>query len=645
MKKLSIDIETYSDIDLIRCGVYRYVDSAAFEILLFAYSADDGDVDVIDLAKGEKLTEEIKAALTSQEVVKTAYNAQFERVCLSKYLGVTLDPASWYCTAVQAAELSLPASLADVGAVLGLSRQKMTEGRRLIQYFCVPCRPCAANGERTRNLPEHAPDKWKLFKEYCKRDVEVERDIANRLRKYPISESEHDLYILDQRINDRGVSADIQLAKAAVDMSMKHSAAAKKRARKLTGLENPNSVSQLRRWLSENGVEVDNLSKETVQELINTTKGKINEMLKLRRLMSKTSVTKYNAVLRAVCSDGRVRGLLRFYGANRTGRWSGNILQPQNLPKNNMADLDTARWIVRSGDYELLNMLYNDIPTVLSELIRTVLISKENNRFIVADFSAIEARVLSWLAGEEWRINTFKNGGDIYCASASQMFKVPVEKHGINSHLRQKGKQAELGCGYGGGVGALVNVGTVKLGIPESELPGMVRSWREANPNIVRFWYDVDRAAKKAVKDRTTVTLRDIQFIYESGVLFIKLPGGRRLSYAKPQMGINKFGSPSITYMGIGQSKKWERLETFGGKLVENITQAIARDLLANAMINVTGAGYSIVFHVHDEIIAEMPEGQGSVGEMCQLMSNAPAWADGLPLAADGYTCKHYRKD
>lgn len=645
MKKLSIDIETFSDIDLIKCGVYKYADSPAFEILLFAYSIDNGEIHIIDLVNGEELPEEIAEAIKSDTVIKTAFNAQFERVCLSKHLGILLDSSSWYCTAVQAAELSLPSSLADVGAALGLERQKMTEGKELIKYFCVPCKPTKSNGGRTRNMPWDAPDKWALFKEYCKRDVDVERQIAKKLEMYLISESEHRLYVLDQRINDRGVLVDLELARQAVKLNSIQTAVATEQAYTLTGLENPNSVAQLKAWLIENGVEIDSLSKKAVAALADETDGDIQEMLHLRLLMSKTSVKKYEAVMRSVCRDNRVRGMMRFCGASRTGRWSGNILQPQNLPQNHLPDLTLARDIVKDGDFEMLDMTFGNVPNVLSELIRTVLIPKPNHRFIVADFSAIEARVLSWLAGEQWRLDTFRNGGDIYCASASQMFRVPVEKHGVNGHLRQKGKISELACGYGGSVGALKNMGAVEMGVLEDELQGLINDWRNANPHIVKLWTEVGNAAMKAIKEKTIVSLGKLVFMYERGILFIRLPSGRRLSYIKPRIGTNRFGGDSITYMGVGASKKWERLETFGGKLVENIVQAIARDLLSSAMMNVASVGYDIVFHVHDEIIAEAPDGQGSVDEMCKLMSINPDWADGIPLSADGYECEYYRKD
>lgn len=645
MKKLSIDIETFSDIDLIKCGVYKYADSPAFEILLFAYSIDDGEIHIVDLVSGEELPEEITEAIKSDTVIKTAFNAQFERVCLSKHLGILLDPSSWYCTAVQAVQLSLPSSLADVGAALGLERQKMTEGKELIKYFCVPCKPTKSNGGRTRNMPKEAPEKWALFKEYCKRDVDVERQIAKKLDMYPISESEHRLYVLDQRINDRGVLVDLSLAQQAIKINSIQTAVATEQAYTLTGLENPNSVAQLKAWLIENGVEIDSLSKKAVAALADETDGDIQEMLHLRLLMSKTSVKKYEAVMRSVCKDNRVRGMMRFCGASRTGRWSGNILQPQNLPQNHLPDLTLARDIVKDGDFEMLDMTFGNVPNVLSELIRTVLIPKQNHRFIVADFSAIEARVLSWLAGEQWRLDTFRNGGDIYCASASQMFRVPVEKHGVNGHLRQKGKISELACGYGGSVGALKNMGAVEMGVPEDELQGLINDWRNANPHIVKLWTEVGNTAMKAIKEKTIVSLGKLVFMYERGILFIRLPSGRRLSYIKPRIGTNRFGGDSITYMGVSASKKWERLETFGGKLVENIVQAIARDLLASAMMNVANAGYDIVFHVHDEIIAEVPDGQGSVDEMCMLMSINPDWADGIPLSADGYECEYYRKD
>ena len=649
MKKLSCDIETFSDVDLIRCGVYKYADSPNFEMLLFAYAVDDGDVHIIDIAGGEELPEEIIQAIKSDTVVKTAYNAQFERVCLSRYLklpeGEYLNPQSWYCTAVQAAELALPLSLADVGSVLGLERQKMTEGKELIKYFCVPCKPTKSNGNRTRNRPCHDINKWETFKKYCMRDVDVERQIADKLKMYPISDEEHRLYVLDQIINDRGVLVDSELAEQAVKLNSIQTAVAVEQAYMITGLENPNSVTQLKQWLKENGVEIESLSKKAVKSLADETDGDVSEMLKLRLLMAKTSVKKYEAVIRSVCSDNRVHGMMRFCGANRTGRWSGNILQPQNLPQNHLPDLTLARDIVKDGDFEMLDMMFGNVPNVLSELIRTVLIPKPNHRFIVADFSAIEARVLAWIAGEQWRIDTFKNGGDIYCASASKMFKVPVEKHGVNGELRQKGKISELACGYGGSVGALKNMGAVEMGVQENELQGLINDWRNANPHIVRFWYEVGNAAMKAIKEKTTVPLGKLVFAYERGILFIRLPSGRRLSYIKPRIGTNRFGGDSITYMGINSAKKWDRLETFGGKLTENIVQGTARDLLANALINAANAGYDTVFHVHDEIICEVPNGYGSVDELCRLMCIKPDWADGLPLNADGFECEYYKKE
>ena len=649
MKKLSCDIETFSDVDLIRCGVYKYADSPNFEMLLFAYAVDDGDVHIIDIAGGEELPEKIIQAIKSDTVVKTAYNAQFERVCLSRYLklpdGEYLNPQSWYCTAVQAAELALPLSLADVGSVLGLERQKMTEGKELIKYFCVPCKPTKSNGNCTRNRPCHDINKWETFKKYCMRDVDVERQIADKLKMYPISDEEHRLYVLDQIINDRGVLVDSELAEQAVKLNSIQTAVAVEQAYMITGLENPNSVTQLKQWLKEKGVEIESLSKKSVKSLADETDGDVSEMLKLRLLMAKTSVKKYEAVIRSVCSDNRVHGMMRFCGANRTGRWSGNILQPQNLPQNHLPDLTLARDIVKDGDFEMLDMMFGNVPNVLSELIRTVLIPKPNHRFIVADFSAIEARVLAWIAGEQWRIDTFKNGGDIYCASASKMFKVPVEKHGVNGELRQKGKISELACGYGGSVGALKNMGAVEMGVQENELQGLINDWRNANPHIVRFWYEVGNAAMKAIKEKTTVPLGKLVFAYERGVLFIRLPSGRRLSYIKPRIGTNRFGGDSITYMGINSAKKWDRLETFGGKLTENIVQGTARDLLANALINAANAGYDTVFHVHDEIICEVPNGYGSVDELCKLMCIKPEWADGLPLNADGFECEYYKKE
>lgn len=649
MKKLSCDIETFSDVDLIRCGVYKYADSPNFEMLLFAYAVDDGDVHIIDIAGGEELPEEIIQVIKSDTVVKTAYNAQFERVCLSRYLklpeGEYLNPQSWYCTAVQAAELALPLSLADVGSVLGLERQKMTEGKELIKYFCVPCKPTKSNGNRTRNRPCHDINKWETFKKYCMRDVDVERQIADKLKMYPISDEEHRLYVLDQIINDRGVLVDCELAKQAVKLNSIQSAVAVEQAYMITGRENPNSVTQLKQWLKENGVEIESMSKKAVKSLADETDGDVSKMLKLRLLMAKTSVKKYEAVIRSVCSDNRVHGMMRFCGANRTGRWSGNILQPQNLPQNHLPDLTLARDIVKDGDFEMLDMMFGNVPNVLSELIRTVLIPKPNHRFIVADFSAIEARVLAWIAGEQWRIDTFKNGGDIYCASASKMFKVPVEKNGVNGELRQKGKISELACGYGGSVGALKNMGAVEMGVQENELQGLINDWRNANPHIVRFWYEVGNAAMKAIKEKTTVPLGKLVFAYERGILFIRLPSGRRLSYIKPRIGTNRFGGDSITYMGINSAKKWDRLETFGGKLTENIVQGTARDLLANALINAANAGYDTVFHVHDEIICEVPNGYGSVDELCRLMCIKPEWADGLPLNADGFECEYYKKE
>lgn len=649
MKKLSCDIETFSDVDLIRCGVYKYADSPNFEMLLFAYAVDDGDVHIIDIAGGEELPEKIIQAIKSDTVVKTAYNAQFERVCLSRYLklpdGEYLNPQSWYCTAVQAAELALPLSLADVGSVLGLERQKMTEGKELIKYFCVPCKPTKSNGNCTRNRPCHDINKWETFKKYCMRDVDVERQIADKLKMYPISDEEHRLYVLDQIINDRGVLVDCELAKQAVKLNSIQSAVAVEQAYMITGLENPNSVTQLKQWLKENGVEIESMSKKAVKSLADETDGDVSKMLKLRLLMAKTSVKKYEAVIRSVCSDNRVHGMMRFCGANRTGRWSGNILQPQNLPQNHLPDLTLARDIVKDGDFEMLDMMFGNVPNVLSELIRTVLIPKPNHRFIVADFSAIEARVLAWIAGEQWRIDTFKNGGDIYCASASKMFKVPVEKNGVNGELRQKGKISELACGYGGSVGALKNMGAVEMGVQENELQGLINDWRNANPHIVRFWYEVGNAAMKAIKEKTTVPLGKLVFAYERGILFIRLPSGRRLSYIKPRIGTNRFGGDSITYMGINSAKKWDRLETFGGKLTENIVQGTARDLLANALINAANAGYDTVFHVHDEIICEVPNGYGSVDELCRLMCIKPEWADGLPLNADGFECEYYKKE
>lgn len=641
---LEMDIETYSDVDLIKCGVYAYADSPAFEALLFAYSFDGGETRMIDIAQGEELPGEVADAIFDDSVVKTAFNANFERTCLSKHFGRYIPPDSWHCSAVQAAMLALPRSLEDVGAVLGLDEQKMKEGKELIRYFCVPCKPTKANGGRRRNLPCHAPEKWELFKAYCMRDVDVEKSIRRKLYKFPVTESEMELYRLDQRINDRGVLVDMGLVRQAVKCERLHKEVVTKRAYELTGLENPNSVAQLKGWLVENGMEAESLSKKAVAEMIKESDGEVEELLRLRLLMAKTSVKKYEAMERSVCSDGRVHGLLQFYGANRTGRWAGRLVQVQNLPQNHLPDLELARSLVKEGRFEDVEMFYDSTPKVLSELIRTAFVPKEGCRFVVADFSAIEARVLAWLAGEQWRLDVFSSHGKIYEASASAMFHVPIEEVTKGSPLRQKGKIAELGLGYGGAAGALVSMGALDMGLSEDELPSLVATWRRANPHITQFWWDVDEAAVEAVTKRTRTRAGRIMFEYRSGILFVMLPSGRKLAYVKPRMVVNKFGRDGLTYEGISENKKWSRIETYGPKLVENIVQGTARDLLAEAMLRVERKGYPIVMHCHDEIIAEVPEGSGSVEEMCEVMAVQPAWADGLPLRADGYECPFYQK-
>ncbi len=641
---LAADIESFSDVDLVKCGVYAYADSPAFEILLFAYSFDGGETQIIDLAQGEKFPAEVEEAIFDVSVTKTAYNANFERTCLSKYFGRYIPPESWHCSAVQAAMLALPRSLEDVGRVLGLDEQKMKEGKELIRYFCVPCKPTKANGGRTRNLPCHAPEKWELFKTYCKRDVDVEKSIRRKLHNFPIPESEMELYRLDQRINDRGVLVDMGLVEQAIACERLHKEVVTKRAYELTGLENPNSVAQLKGWLGDMGMEAESLSKKAVAEMIAETDGEVEELLRLRLLMAKTSVKKYEAMERSVCSDGRVHGMLMFCGANRTARWSGKIVQIQNLPKNYLPDLELARDLVKQGRFEDIELLYDSTPNVLSELIRTAFIPKPGCRFVVADFSAIEARVLAWLSGEQWRLDVFTSHGKIYEASASSMFHVPMEEITKTSPLRQKGKLAELGLGFGGAAGALISMGALDMGLTEEELPPLVAAWRKANPHITQFWWDVDAAAIKAVREKQKTKVGKIIFEYKSGILFITLPSGRKLSYVKPRMAVNKFGRDGLTYEGISENKKWSRIETYGPKLVENIVQGTARDLLAEAMLRVEEKGYPIVMHCHDEIIAEMPEGTGSVDEMCEVMAVQPEWAEGLPLRADGYQCSFYQK-
>ncbi|MEA5064710.1 MAG: DNA polymerase [Eubacteriales bacterium] len=645
MPVLAIDIETYSEVDLTKSGVYAYADSDSFEILLFAYAFDEEPTTVVDLKCGERLPQRVLDALTDPVVTKTAFNAAFERTCLSRYLGVFLSPLSWQCTAVQSAMLALPLSLEGVGEVLDIERKKLKEGADLVRYFSFPCKPAKANGERRRNLPEHDPEKWRRFKAYCIRDVEAEREIRQKLRGYPIPKDEQALYLLDQEINDRGIMVDPVLVDHAVECDLLYKAHTARRAYELTGLKNPNSVAQVRDWLSDQGVETESLDKKAVKSLLPDTDGEVLEMLKLRLLMAKTSVKKYEAIRRSVCSDGRVHGLLQFYGANRTGRWAGRLVQVQNLPQNHIPDLALARQLVRGGRFQDVEVLYESTPTVLSELIRTAFVPKPGCRFIVGDFSAIEARVIAWLSGEQWRLDVFEQGGDIYCASASQMFGLPVEKHGINGHLRQKGKIAELALGYGGSVGALTAMGALEMGLTEEELPALVTQWRSANPHITKLWWDVDAAALTAFKEKTTTHVGNITFQFQSGMLFITLPSGRRLCYIKPRLQENRFGRQGLTYEGVGESKKWQRIETYGPKLTENIVQATARDLLALAMLRLRDAGFEIVMHVHDEAVLEVPLGESSAQEVCRIMAVASDWASGLPLQADGFECEFYQKD
>lgn len=769
MKTLSCDTESFCSVNLAKSGVFRYAEGEDFEILLFGYSADGGPVHVVDLASGEQLPADIVAALTDPSVTKWAYNAQFERVCLTRFLGLPtgeyLDPSSWRCTMVWAATLGLPLSLEGVGAVLGLKKQKLKEGKDLIRFFCQPCAPTNSNGQRLRNLPEHAPEKWALFKAYNRRDVETELAIQARLAKFPVPDSLWEEYVLDQQINDRGIALDMTLVRQAIRCDEQFKQAHLDIAREVTGLENPNSPTQLKAWLAEQGVEADSLSKAAVLTLLEKAEGSVELALSLRQDLAKSSVKKYAAMENVVCRDGRARGLLQFYGANRSGRYAGRLIQVQNLPVNRLPDLEVARQLIYEGQFETAEMLYESVPIVLSELIRTAFIPRPGHRFFVADFSAIEARVIAWMAGEQWRLDVFKNGGDIYCASASQMFHVSVEKHGVNGHLRQKGKIAELACiaegslvltdsglvpiervesgmrlwdgdawvahdgvvyngikkvieyqglratpdhlvwiegrsqpvpfgsaasngarlvrfgetgermmplqgltkiydirnagprhrftvsgrlvhncGYGGGVGALKAMGAVEMGVPESELPDLIQQWRTANPNIVKLWRAVDTAVKTCVKQHTATVTHGIQFVYRSGILFITLPSGRKLAYVKPRIGENRFGGESVTYEGVTSMKKWDRIESFAGKFVENIVQATARDLLAKAMLRLDAAGYRIVMHVHDEVVVEAPVGS-SLENICTIMGQVPAWADGMLMRADGFVCDFYKKE
>lgn len=660
MKTLSIDIETYSSVDLAKCGVYKYTEAPDFDILLFGYSADGGPVRVIDLACGERIPAEIIAALTNDKVEKWAFNAQFERVCLSRWLrdhgnfdntgysipedtvGNYLDPHGWKCTMIWSAYMGLPLSLEGVGSVLGLGKQKLNEGRELIKYFCQPCAPTKSNGGRARNLPINAPDKWAAFKRYNIRDVEVEMSIQEKLDKFPVPEAVWEQYLLDQEINDRGVALDMELVDQAIAMDTRSRAELTSTMKKLTALENPNSVQQMKQWLSDNGLEVDSLGKKEVDKMLKTAPPELQEVLLLRQQLAKSSVRKYQAMEKAVCADGRARGMFQFYGANRTGRWAGRLIQMQNLPQNHLPDLAEARDLVRSGDFDGVKLLYEDVPDALSQLIRTAFIPKNGYKFIVSDFSAIEARVLAWLAHESWRQEVFENGGDIYCASASRMFKVPVEKHGVNGHLRQKGKIAELALGYGGSVGALKAMGALEMGLSEDELQPLVTAWRNANQNIVNFWWNIDRVAMSAVKYHMDSEVCGIKFCYQSGMLFIMLPSGRRLSYVKPKLGTNQFGSECITYEGVGGTKKWERLDTYGPKLVENIVQAISRDILCYAMRTLSHC--FITMHIHDELVIEASP-QDDLKNLCEQMGRTPPWANGLKLLADGYETMFYKKD
>lgn len=660
IQTLSIDIESYSDVDLQKCGVYKYVQSPNFEILLFGVSVNGGEVIVYDLAQREELPLDIIMALTDDAVTKWAFNAAFERVCLSVWLqrnypqcfssysihedtvGDYLDPASWKCSMIWSAYMGLPLSLAGTGAVLGLEEQKLKEGKDLIRYFCVPCKPTKVNGGRTRNLPEHDMEKWSLFKFYNKRDVEVEMSIQDRLKKYPVPDFVWEEYHLDQEINDRGIALNMDVVENAIAFDAKSKAELAEKMRELTDLDNPNSVVQMKQWLADNGLEMDSLGKKEVAQAVKTAPKELEEVLLLRQQLSKSSVRKYQAMQNAVCEDSRARGMFQFYGANRSGRWAGRMIQLQNLPQNHMPDLEQARGLVESGNYDAMELLYDDIPDTLSQLIRTAFVPRAGMKFVVADFSAIEARVLSYLAKESWRSEVFQNNGDIYCASASAMFGVPVEKHGVNGHLRQKGKIAELALGYGGSVGALKAMGALDMGLEEEELQPLVDSWRAANPNIVRFWWDVDRCVKDTVKNRVTTETHGIRFFCQSGMLFIQLPSGRRLSYVKPRMGENRFGGEAVTYEGVGGTKKWERIESYGSKFVENIVQAISRDILAYSMRTLSHC--FICGHVHDELIIECSMGV-SLDAVCEQMSRTPPWISGLLLRADGYECSFYKKD
>lgn len=658
--ELAIDIETFSDIDLSKCGVYRYVESSLFEILLFAYSINGGEVNVVDIAKGDKIPEEILNALSDENVVKWAFNSQFERICLSEYLRRNyhnkfvgyerrddslsryLVPKSWKCTMTWCAYMGLPLSLEKVGEVLNLEKQKLKEGKDLIKYFCTPCKPTKNNGYINRNLPKHDFEKWERFIKYNIRDVKAEMEIKSKLKKFPVPEFIWREFYLDQEINDRGIKVDISMAKNAINIDIKIKNILIDRLKDITKLDNPNSVIQMKEWLKEKGVDTQSLDKKSVVKLLNTVSEDIAEVLLIRQKLAKSSVKKYQAMEDAICLDKRARGMFRFYGANRSGRWAGRLIQLQNLPQNHLLDLKEARGLVETGNIEALELLYDDIPDTLSQLIRTAFIPRKDMKFIVADFSSIEARVLSFLAKEKWRNEVFKNNGDIYCASASAMFGVPVEKHGANAELRQKGKIAELALGYGGSIGALTSMGALEMGLKEDELKPLVDSWRASNPNIVRFWWDVDRCIKTVIKEKSIEEIAGIKFIYQSGILFIELPSRRRLAYVKPRIEENMFGGESVTYEGISTGKKWGRIESYGPKFVENIVQAISRDILAYALNSLFN--YHICAHVHDEIIIEAYE-DVFVDNICKTMSKTPPWIDGLFLKAEGYECKFYKKD
>ena len=644
MDTLAIDIETYSDVSLPDCGVHRYAASEQFEILLFAYSLNDEPTRIIDLASGEKIPDKIMEYLTDDSVIKTAYNAAFERNCINRFFGLSLKPEGWRCTLVQASMLSLPLSLEGVGEALNLDKKKMSEGKDLIRYFCMPCKPTKANGGRTRNLPSDAPEKWKLFKTYCIRDVDVEKQIRNKLTKFPIPDREQELYCMDQRINDRGIMVDQELIGHAVACDLLYKETVTKKAYEISGLENPNSVSQLKDWLSEKGIEVDSLAKAAVEELVENTQGDVAEMMKLRLAMSKTSVKKYEAMERSVCPDGRVHGLLQFYGANRTGRWAGRLVQIHNLPQNHMEDLELARSLVKEGRYDLVELLYDSTPDVLSELIRTAFVARPGCRFIVSDFSAIEARVMGYLAGEGWVMEEFRGAGKIYEQTASKMFHIPIGEITKGSPYRARGKVASLACQYGGAEGALISMGALNF-VEEEELKGLVQSWRTANPHIVNYWYEIDGAVKAAVKERKMTKVGMVTVYYQSGMLKIALPSGRVLSYVRPRMTVNRFGSESVSYEGIGTNRKWTRIESYGAKFCENIVQATARDVLAEAMLRLEKKGFDIVCHIHDEVVLEVPEGTSSVEEVNGIMAVCPDWCEGLPLKAAGFESPFYKKD